>query len=86
MEDQEKIRILGELMSNKEILFELVLSEFKEITPEFETNLNQYEDFKQKYSEVIMNIVANVSIFINIFLNLKVIIQLIPKKCTNILL
>ena len=48
MENQEKILILGELISEKVIVFELVLSEFKDITPEFEITCIQYEDFKQK--------------------------------------
>ena len=43
----KKILILGNLISNKEIVFEVVLSEFKEITPEFETSFNKYEDYKQ---------------------------------------
>ena len=47
LEDKEKILILGKLISNKEIVFELVLREFKEITPQFETLYNEYEDFKQ---------------------------------------
>ena len=46
LEDQEKILILGKLIPDKEIEFELVLSEFKEITPDFETTFNEYEDFK----------------------------------------
>ena len=36
------------MISDKEIVFELVLSELKKITPEFETIFNEYEDFKQK--------------------------------------
>ena len=36
------------MISDKEIVFELVLSEFNEITPEFETKFNEYDDFKQK--------------------------------------
>ena len=47
LEDQEKILILGKLISDKDIVFELVLSKFKEITSKFETNFNEYEDFKQ---------------------------------------
>ena len=46
LEDQENILILGKLISDKEIVFELVLSELKKITPEFETIFNEYEDFK----------------------------------------
>ena len=43
------------------IVFELVLSEFKEITPEFEITFIEYEDFKQilksdyKYSGECLN-------------------------------
>ena len=48
LEDKEKILILGKFISDKEIVFELVLSEFNEITPAFETKFNEYEDFKQK--------------------------------------
>ena len=34
LEDKEKILILGKFISDKEIVFELVLSEFKKITHE----------------------------------------------------
>ena len=47
LEDQEKLLILGELISEKVIVFESVLSVFKEISPEFETTFIEYEDFKQ---------------------------------------
>ena len=47
LEDQENILILGKLISDKDIVFELVLSMFKEITSKCETNFNEYEDFKQ---------------------------------------
>ena len=35
------------MISKKLNIFELVLSEFKEITPEFEITFIEYEDFKQ---------------------------------------
>ena len=47
LEDQEKRLIFGKLVYEKVIVFELVLSEFKEITPEFETTFIEYEDFKE---------------------------------------
>ena len=46
LEDQEKRLIFGKLIYEKVIVFELVLSEFKEITPEFETTFIEYEEFK----------------------------------------
>ena len=46
LEDLEKILIVGDLISEKLIVFESVLSEFKEISPEFETTFIEYEDFK----------------------------------------
>ena len=46
LEDKEKILILGKLISDKEIVFKLVISEFKEITPEFETTFNESKEFK----------------------------------------
>ena len=47
MEDKEKILTLGNLISDKEIVFAVVLSEFKEFKPEFESSFNEYEDYKQ---------------------------------------
>ena len=47
MEDKEKILIRGNLISDKEIVFAVVLSEFKEVKPEFESSFNEYEDNKQ---------------------------------------
>ena len=35
LEDKEKILILGELISDKEIVFDVILSELKEVKPEF---------------------------------------------------
>ena len=35
------------MISEKEIVFEVVLSEFKEIKPKFESSFNEYEDYKQ---------------------------------------
>ena len=46
--DKEKILFLGKLISDKKIVFEVVLSEFKEVKPEFESSFNDYEDYKQR--------------------------------------
>ena len=35
------------MISDKEIVFAVVLSEFKEVKPEFELSFNEYEDDKQ---------------------------------------
>ena len=47
LENKEKILILGKLISDKKTMFEVVLSEFKEVKPEFESSFNEYENFKQ---------------------------------------
>ena len=84
LEDLEKILIIGELISEKVIVFESVLSEFKEISPEFETTFIEYEDFKHtlksdyEYSGECLDIYQY-------FLEFEKIIQLISKKCTNVL-
>ena len=35
------------MISDKEIVFEVVLNDFKEVKPEFESSFNEYEDCKQ---------------------------------------
>ena len=47
LEDKEKLLILENLISDKEIVSEVVLNEFKEVKPEFESWFNEYEDYKQ---------------------------------------
>ena len=46
LEDKEK-SILGNLISDKEIVFAIGLSEFKEVKPEFESPFNRYEDYQK---------------------------------------
>ena len=46
--DDKKILILGNLISDKEIVFAVVLSEFKEVKPEFESSSNDYKDYQRK--------------------------------------
>ena len=47
LEDKEKLLILRNLISDKEIVFEAILSAFKEVKPEFKLSFNEYEDYKQ---------------------------------------
>ena len=47
LENKEKILVLGKLISDKKTMFEVVLSEFKEVKPEFESSFNEYKNFKQ---------------------------------------
>ena len=47
LEDKEIILILGNLISDKEIVVAVVLREFKEVNPEFESSFNDCEDYKQ---------------------------------------
>ena len=46
--DDKKILILGNLISDKEIVFAVVLSEFKEVKPEFESSSNDYKEYQRK--------------------------------------
>ena len=45
LKDKENTLILGKFISDKEIVFEVVRSEFKEVKPEFESSFNEYEDY-----------------------------------------
>ena len=85
LEDKERISILGNLISDKYIVFEVVLSEFKKVKPEFESPFNEYEDYKQTLRNDDMAVV-NFSNYTNVFLYSKINVQMIIKKRTNVLL
>ena len=66
------------------IVFESVLSEFKEISPEFETTFIEYDDFKHTLKSDYAYSGECLDIY-QYFLEFEKIIQLISKKCTNVL-
>ena len=73
------------MISDKEIVFAVVLSEFKEFKPEFESSFNQIKDY-QNTLEMIMKAVVNVSNFINVFSHSKRNIPMTSKKRINVML
>ena len=84
-EDKEKLLILRNLISDKEIVFEAILSEFKEVKPEFELSFNEYEDYKQTLKN--NNEGSGESLeFYQCFLAFEKNIQMISKKRINVLL
>ena len=83
--DEEKKSSVGDLIDDKEFVFDTVQTEFKEITSDYQTTFIVYEGYN-KSLKVILYVVINISIFMNIFLNLKIIIQVITITYTGVLL
>ena len=77
--------LIGNLISDKENMFAVIMSEFKEEKPVFEASFNQYNDYQNTLKNDNEK-VNNVSNFINVFLNSMLNIPVISKKRINILL